>query len=350
MLKIDAHAHILPETWPSLREKYGYGGFITLDHYAEGKARMMKDDGTFFRDISENTWKPEAILRDMDSHHVDVMVLCTVPVLFNYWAQPEHGVDWSRFLNDHLAKVVTQHPQRFVGLGTLPMQDIDAAIRELWRCKHELGLPGVQIGSNVNGKNLDDKVFFPLWEAAESMDASLFVHPWDMVGGERLTRYFQQWLVGMPAETTLAITSMIFGGVFDAFPRLKVLFAHAGGSLPFTIGRINHGFHARPDLCNVNHIQEPQSYIGKFWVDSITHNADALRFLLALVGAERIVYGSDYPFPLGDLEHGKFIEEMEDLSPAIKQHLFQDSVLSFLGLSADQFDRPRPWALRSVED
>ncbi|MCO6466904.1 MAG: amidohydrolase [Bradyrhizobiaceae bacterium] len=350
MLKIDCHAHILPETWPSLREKYGYGGFITLDHYAPGKARMMRDDGTFFRDITENTWNPEAILADMDAHHVDVMVLCTVPVLFNYWAQPEHGVDWSKFLNNHLSGIVSKYPQRFIGLGTLPLQDLDASIRELWRCTHELGLPGVQIGSNVNGKNLDDKVFFPLWEAAEEMGAAIFVHPWEMFGADRTSKYFQQWLVGMPAETTLAITSMIFGGVFDAFPKLKVMFAHAGGSFPFTLGRINHGFHARPDLCNVYRIKEPQEYVGRFWVDSITHNQDALRFLIALLGANRIAYGTDYPFPLGDLEHGQFILDMDDLSPAIKKQLFQDSVLEFLGLDAAQFDRPRPWSVRSVED
>jgi aminocarboxymuconate-semialdehyde decarboxylase len=350
MLKIDCHAHILPETWPSLKEKYGYGGFITLDHYAPGKARMMKDDGTFFRDIAEKTWNPQAILADMDRHRVDAMVLCTVPVLINYWVQPEHGLDWSRFLNNHLAGVVKENPQRFIGLGTLPLQDLDASIRELWRCKHELGLPGVQIGSNVNGKNLDDKVFFPLWEAAQDMGAALFVHPWEMLGGDRLARYFQQWLVGMPAETTLAITSMIFGGVFDAFPKLRVMYAHAGGAFPFTLGRINHGYHARPDLCNVNRISEPESYARRFWVDSITHNADALRFLLALMGPEKIAYGSDYPFPLGDLEHGKFIEDMDDLSPSVKQQLFQDSILTFLGLKPKAFERPRPWLLRSAED
>jgi aminocarboxymuconate-semialdehyde decarboxylase len=350
MLKIDCHAHILPENWPSLKDKYGYGGFVRLDHYAPGKARMMKDDGTFFRDINENTWNPDAILVDMDKYHVDVMVLCTVPVLFNYWAKPDDGTDWARFLNNHLAAVVRTHPKRFIGLGTLPLQDLDASIREMWRCKNELGFPGVQIGSNVNGKNLDDKIFFPLWEAAQDMGVAIFVHPWEMLGGDRLARYFQQWLVGMPAETTLAVTSMIFGGVFDAFPKLHVMFAHAGGSFPFTIGRINHGYHARPDLCNVHRIQEPQAYVGRFWVDSITHNADALRFLLALMGPEKIAYGTDYPFPLGDLEHGLFIEQMDDLSPTVNQQLFQDSVLAFLNLDPSSFERPRPWAIKSVED
>lgn len=339
MIKIDCHAHILPERWPSLKDRYGYGGFIELDHFTPGKARMMRDDGVFFRDIDENCWNPLAILRDMDAHGIDAMVLCTVPVLFSYWAKPEHTEDWCRFLNDHLAGVVKDHPQRFIGLGTLPMQDVDRAIREMERCVRELGMPGVEIGTNINGMNLDDRSLWPFWEAAQDMGAAIFVHPWEMMGAERTSRYFQQWLVGMPAETTLSMTSMIFGGVFDAFPQLRVMFSHAGGSFPFTVGRISHGYHARPDLCNVNGVADPSTYVSKFWVDSITHNADALRFLIALMGPDKIAYGTDYPFPLGDLEHGKFIDDMPDLSHAIKQQLFAGTVANFLQLDLERYRR-----------
>lgn len=337
MLKIDCHAHILPETWPSLKEKYGYGGFIELDHHKPGCARMLRDDGTFFREIEENCWNPEAILRDMDAHNVDVMVLCTVPVLFSYWAEPADTHDWARFLNDHLADVVRKHPKRFVGLGTLPMQDVQLAIAELKRCK-ELGLPGVQIGSNINGSNLDDKVLFPFWQAAQDLDMAVFVHPWEMLGQDRTGRYFLQWLVGMPAETTLAITTMMFGGVFDAFPSLRVLFAHAGGALPFTLGRIGHGFTARPDLCNVNNVQHPSAYIGKFWVDGITHDAPSFSFLMSVVGNEKICYGTDYPFPLGDLEHGAFLDTIE-MQTEVRQRIQQDNIAEFLKLDLSKFDR-----------
>lgn len=349
MLKIDCHAHILPETWPSLKERYGYGGFIELRHTAPGKADMMRDDGTFFRAIHANTWDPLAILADMDRHHVDVMVLCTVPVLFSYWAKPADGLDFSRFLNDHLAGVVRDHPQRFIGLGTVPMQDVDLAIEEMRRCKEVLGFPGIEIGTNVNGRNLDDPALFPFWQAAQDMGMAIFVHPWEMMGADRTGKYFLQWLVGMPAETTLAIASMLFGGVFDAFPSLRVMFAHAGGTFPFTVGRISHGYAARPDLCNVNNVADPTDYVGRFWVDSITHNADALRFLLALLGPEKIAYGTDYPFPLGDLEHGKFIEDMADLSDAIKQQLFSSTVLEFLDLDAETYIRPNPRDLSDLD-
>lgn len=330
-MKIDIHAHILPASWPNLKEKYGYGGFIYMDHYKNGAAKMMKDDGTFFREVQQNCWDPEAILVDMDQHGVDKMVLCTVPVLFNYWAKPEHTLDWSQFLNDHLVEVQSNYNNRFIGLGTLPMQDIGLAIQELQRCK-DIGLPGVEIGSHIENKNLDDPSFFPLWEAAQDLGMAIFVHPWDMMGQEKMTKYFLPWLVGMPAETSLAICSMIFGGVFDKFPKLRVMFAHGGGSFPFTVGRVSHGWHCRPDLCDVNQIQDPRNYIGKFWIDGITHDEDALKYLIHMFGAEKIAYGTDYPFPLGDLEHGKFIHEMKDLSLQSKEQLFSKTAIDFLGL------------------
>ena len=336
MLKIDSHAHILPPTWPSLKDKYGYGGFIYLDHHKSGAAKMMRDDGKFFREIQQNCWDPESILLDMKQHNVDAMVLCTVPVLFNYWAKPTDGLDWSMFLNDHLVGVQQQYPKKFIGLGTLPMQDITLAIKELERCK-KIGLPGVEIGSHIENKNLDDASFFPLLEADQDLDMAIFVHPWDMMGQDKMPNYFLPWLVGMPAETSLAICSMIFGGVFDKFPKLKVMFAHGGGSFPHTLGRVSHGWHCRPDLCNVNNIKDPVEYVGKFWVDGITHNQDALRYLIQVFGAEKIMYGTDYPFPLGDLEHGKFIEEMKDVSATTKEQLFEGSVLNWLGLKKEQF-------------
>jgi aminocarboxymuconate-semialdehyde decarboxylase len=153
-----------------------------------------------------------------------------------------------------------------------------------------------------------------------------------------MPKYFLPWLVGMPAETSLAICSMVFGGVFDRYPKLRVMFAHGGGSFPFTIGRVSHGWHCRPDLCDVNKINDPYAYIGKFWVDGITHNQDALRFLIKVMGEKKIMYGTDYPFPLGDLEHGKFIDEMSDLSQDTKQQLFANSCLEWLNLKAEDFE------------
>jgi aminocarboxymuconate-semialdehyde decarboxylase len=242
-------------------------------------------------------------------------------------------------LNDHLASVVRDHPTRFIGLGTLPMQDVQLACQELRRVVTELGMPGVEIGSNINGMNLDDRSLDPFWAEAEKLGASIFVHPWEMMGSDMTQRYFQQWLVGMPAETTLAASSMIFGGVFDRFPNLRVMFSHAGGSLPFTLGRLSHGYHARPDLCNVNTVQDPRTYIGKFWVDGITHDEHALRYLVDVMGADKVAYGTDYPFPLGDLDHGRFIEEHPHLGSEVKEQLLSKSVCDFLRIDVMKFQR-----------
>ena len=333
MNKIDIHAHILPEFIPNLKEKYGYGDeFIYLDHYQSGRANMMKADGTFFRAIDDLCWDPKAIIQHMDKHDVQLMALSTVPVLFYYWAKPEHTQDWSQYINNHLAQIQRDYPTRFVGLGTLPMQDATLAIEELLRCKHELNLPGVEIATNIMNVNLDDERFYPFYEAAERESMCLFVHPWDMMGQDKMKKYWLPWLVGMPAETSRAICSMLFGGIFDKFPKLRVMFAHGGGCFPHTIGRISHGYHARPDLCNINHVADPYEYVKKFYIDSLVHDEEAFKYNLNLFGAERIALGSDFPFPLGDLEHGKFIELMKELTIEQKTQMLSKTAKEWLGI------------------
>ncbi len=330
-MRIDLHTHILPENWPNLREKYGYGGFVQLDHYAPCRARMHID-GAFFRDIASNCWDPAVRMQDCERTGVTLQVLSTVPVMFSYWAKPADAHDLSMLLNDHIAGVVREQPTRFAGLGTIPMQSPDHAIREMERCVKQLGLCGVEIGSNVNDQNLNEPAFFPIFEAAQDLGAAVFVHPWEVIGKERMPKYWLPWLVGMPATTAMAICSMIFGGVFERLPRLKVCFAHCGGSFPFTIGRIDHGFEVRPDLCAVDNPRRPSEYVGRFYMDTLVHDADALRFVMKRFGAERLALGSDYPFPLGEAEPGKLIESMGDLTPWERERMLWGTAAEFLGL------------------
>ncbi len=289
-------------------------------------------DGKVFREIQSNSWDPEERIKECNNTNVDIQVLSTVPVMFSYWAKPDDTLDLSKYLNDHIAGVVHDFPDRFLGLGTIPMQSPELAIKEMERCVKDLNMAGVEIGSHVNEWNLDNENVFGIFEAAQELGASVFIHPWDMMGKEKMPKYWLPWLVGMPAETSLAICSMIFGGVFERLKNLKVCFSHGGGSFPFTIGRIEHGFKVRPDLVAVDNKINPREYLGKFYLDSLVHDEAALKYLIDLMGDDRIMLGSDYPFPLGEHHPGKLIESMSSLSVESKEKLLWRNATEFLGI------------------
>ncbi len=357
-MKIDLHTHILPDRWPDLVERFGYPGWVRLVHESPCRARIMIGD-RHFRTIDDNCWDPLRRIADCDRTGVQMQALSTVPVMFSYWAKPADALELSRILNDHIACVIAAHPGRFVGLGTIPMQDADLAIRELERCmippaRGGLGFRGVQIGTHVDVNafqdrravlNLSDSEVFPILQTAERLGAAIFVHPWDMLGTERLPKYWLPWLVGMPAETCAAICCMIFGGVFERLPNLRVCFSHGGGSFAGTIGRIEHGFQSRPDLCAIDNAISPRDYLARrsaendsviparFYVDSLTHDADALRQLVRLFTPSRIALGSDYPFPLGEAIPGALIESLSHLASADRERMLAGTACEFLGLS-----------------
>jgi aminocarboxymuconate-semialdehyde decarboxylase len=241
----------------------------------------------------------------------------------------------AKFLNDHIADVCHRYPTRFVGLGTLPMQHTDLAIQELRRCK-EIGLKGIQIGSHVNHMNLNDPSLFPIFEAMQDLDMALFVHPWWYSANKKMQNYWLPWLVGMPMETSLAICSMIFGGIFERLPRLRVAFAHGGGAFPATIGRIEHGWQARPDLVAVDNIHNPKKYLGQFWLDSLVHDPKMLEVVVDLVGPNRITLGTDYPFPLGEDNPGELIK-LSNYSDDIKAMMLGTSALEWLNMPLGHF-------------
>jgi aminocarboxymuconate-semialdehyde decarboxylase len=357
-MKVDLHTHILPERWPDWTKKSGYPGWIELEHSGPGCARMCKTLPTggkqFFRDVQANLWDPAVRQQEMLATKVTTQVLSTVPVMFSHWAKAQDAYDLHRLLNDHLASSMGFQPMAssgagepkatgwkpvplFLGLGVLPLQDPDLACRELERCMGELKLSGVQIGTHVNGANLDDPLLRPVLERAAELGAAVFVHPWDMLGGERMARYWMPWLVGMPTETTIAMMSVLFGGVLDELPDLRICFAHGGGSFPGTLGRIAHGFECRRDLFPAQ-AKHPTEYLAKpgrpaaFWVDSLVHDGDALAHLVKLMGASRVALGSDYPFPLGEDRPGTLIDALAGISGADRELLRAGAALEFLGL------------------
>lgn len=352
-LRIDIHTHILPPpgALEDFDKKFGYGPFIRIDSGADSCSANMMRGGELFRKIHSNCWDAAKRIEECDSCGVDAQVLSTVPVLFAYWARPKDTAYVAAKLNDHIAAAVGHDSRRFIGLGTLPMQDADLAIRELERCVKELGFAGIEIGSHIDAAegnmNLDDARIFPIFEAAADLGAAVFVHPWAMMGEAEMRKYWLPWLVGMPAESSRAICSLIFGGVFERLPSLRVAFAHGGGSFPATLGRIQHGFDVRPDLCAIDNKVSPKEYCGRFWVDSLVHDPRMLEYIVELFGANRVALGTDYPFPLGEYEPfpggklaaGHLIDSMRDFDAATKRMLLGGAALEWLGVSAAKIGR-----------
>jgi aminocarboxymuconate-semialdehyde decarboxylase len=335
MLKIDTHAHYLPKTWPDLATKYGDVRFPVI-HHEDGRARIYKD-GKFFREIWSKTWDPVERIADYAKFDVQVQVLSTVPVMFSYWAKAHEALALHQSLNDHMAEACREHRRHYAGIGTVPMQAPRLAVQELERCMDQLDLQGVQIGSHIGDWNLDAPELLPFWEAAQDLGAAILVHPWDMMGTESMPKYWMPWLVGMPAEQSRAACALIFGGVLEKFPRLKVCLAHGGGSFPYTIGRIEHGFNMRPDLVATDNPHGPRKYLDQLFFDSWVADDRALRYLLDTVGVPRVMLGTDYPFPLGEQVPGAGIASLE-LSEPEQARLYHGTALEWLGLPASRFE------------
>jgi len=334
-MKVDCHCHILPRDWPDLAERYGDPRWPRIEHLDSCSARILVE-GEVFRTVTSQCYDVERRLGDMDAGGVERQVLSTVPVMFGYWAEPAKGAELCRYLNDHLADVVRAHPDRFSALGTVPLADPDLAIAELERCVGELGLVGVEIGTNVAGADLDDPRFLPFFQRAAELGATVFVHPWQVIGGQRLRAdYYTLYTVAMPSETAFAIAALILGGVFERVPALKLLFAHGGGSVPFILPRIERGWEIW-EPARAQAPLRPSEYLARCHFDSIAWDAASLELLVRRVGAERVVFGTDYPFLMGEDVPGALVAEAQ-LSDQQRGRILRGNALALLGLevSAD---------------
>lgn len=334
MLRIDTHSHLLPRTLPDFAARTGDRRWPVLHGVDDGVE--IHRDGRFFRKVDARAYDPAVRRREYLAHGVDVQVVCTVPVLFCYWAEPSLGLAWSQHLNDELAAGCQADACHYVGLATLPLQAPELAAQELRRAVRELGLRGMQIGSHHGALNLGDPELDPLWAAARELDAAILIHPWEMMGQETMGKYWLPWLVGMPAEQARAYCSIVFGGVLDRFPGLKLAFAHGGGAVPWTIGRIEHGWRMRPDLVQIDSARSPRSALTEVIFDSCVHDPTALRYLIELMGADRLMLGTDYPFPLGEQRPGQVIDQATTDS-GIREQIYSGTALRWLGMSAADF-------------
>ncbi|MGM7702878.1 amidohydrolase family protein [Pseudalkalibacillus sp. Hm43] len=329
-MRIDFHTHVIPHDLPDFMEKYGQERWPVLKQTCACGANIMVG-GKVFREVTDQVWSPEKRIQDMDREGVDIQVLSPIPVTFSYWAPTDAALEMARIQNDFISETVKQRPDRFLGLGTVPMQDSAAAIQEMERCINDLHLYGIEIGTNVNGENLDAPEFQEFFRMAEEWNVPLFIHPWETLAKDRTPRHNFMYTVGMPSETALAAASLIWSGVIEKFPNLKICFAHGGGSFPYILPRLDQGWKVWPHLRLTTH--PPSHYVKNFYFDSLNYDPLNIQYLIDRFGYERVMMGSDYPFLLREIPPGNVIDEMTSLSDEQRNAILGGNALKFLNVN-----------------
>jgi len=300
-MRVDVHTHVVPPRWDDWAPRYGGGAWPRLESRDACHATIFTGD-KFFRDIDDRSWNPERRIEDMDRLGIDRQAISPPPVMFCYWADAKAGQAFARMQNEFIADVAARHPDRFTGMATVPLQDPAMAIAELRHAREALGLRAIEIGTCPAGRDFDDPALFAFFQACRDLGMAVFVHPAvPLIGSDRMSAYYFPLIVGNPLETALAISKLIFGGVLERLPDLRICFAHGGGAFPFTLARLNHGWHVRPEGPAAIP-KEPREYAKRLYFDSLTLSADNLRFIVREFGADRVVLGSDYPFDMGDAD------------------------------------------------
>jgi aminocarboxymuconate-semialdehyde decarboxylase len=297
LLSIDVHTHLMPPRWDEFAKRYAPDGWPHSVQHDACSATIMLGERKF-RDVDDRSFSPARRLEDMDRLGIGRQLLSPIPVMFCYWGEAERAAELARAHNAFIGETVAAHPQRFLGAGTVPMQSPALAIREIERLARD-GFHAIEIGTNINGRDLDDPGAVEVLEAAAERGLAVFVHPaTPAMGEERMRSFYLPFMVAYPAETALAIARLIFGGVFDRIPTLRIGFAHGGGAFPSLLGRLDHGYQVRPEA-KVNIAKPPSAYLDRLFFDCLTHDRQALLSMVGRFGAHRIMLGSDYPFDMG---------------------------------------------------
>lgn len=330
MTVIDMHTHFLPKQWPDLAERFGTPNWPWMKHTEAGKAMVMVGEQEF-RPVYSACWDAAVRIEEMDRDSIDIQVMCATPVLFAYARSAAHANECAQIFNDLALDICAHNPARLKALAQVPLQDIDMACVEVSRAVKN-GHIGVQIGNHVGLKNLDDEGLITFLQHCASENIPVLVHPWDMLGAERMPKYMLQWLVAMPAETQLSILSLILSGAFERISKdLKICFAHGGGSFAFQLGRVDNAWKYR-DIVRQDCPNLPSSYVDRFYVDSAVFSQQSLQLLTDVMGDNRVMLGSDSPFPLGEQRVGTLVREHLHLSPQSKAKLLGLNAMSFFGL------------------
>lgn len=294
---IDIHCHVMTPGCEELAQPFFTPDKDPFVNFSGPSSAAYNEK--HFAEIVPKLTLPEVRLQDMDRMGVDIQAISVMPPQYFYWTEPELGVRLAAMQNDNVAKIVASHPDRFVGLGTVPLQHVSSAIEELDRIVEEHGFTGIEICTSVNGEDLDAPRFEPFFERVQELDVLVVMHPNGFSDGQRLAAYYLINTVGMPMDSTVAVSRLIFGGVMERFPDLKICVVHGGGYLPFYPARFDHAYHARAD-CRENISRPPSEYLGRLYFDTMVFDPEDLRRLIVRYGSDHVLLGTDYPYDMGE--------------------------------------------------
>ncbi len=330
---VDIHCHIVtPEAEPLVKdlltpEKEPLFRFATPE--------TLQINQQMFAGLRPKLIDPQERLKDMDKMGIAIQAISPGPNQFYYWTDGELGAKLARMQNDRVAQIVRSRPDRFVGMGTLPLQDTQKAVQELERIVKELGLHAVEISSNVAGADFDAPRFEPFWAKVQELDVLVFVHPVGFTDAERLKDYYLNNVIGQPLEEAVFVSRLIFGGVLERYPDLKIVVGHGGGYLPFYPGRMDHAYKVRPE--SKPHITRPPSeYLKKLYFDSIVYQEPSLENLVRFAGSDHVLLGTDYPFDMGEADPVGFINQLKSVSPAARTQILGGNAVRLLKIKAGE--------------
>ncbi len=329
---IDIHTHVeFAGTFDILKKRYKedeiFEKFVvsaTGRHSAELNRGIVAGIRDALRD-------PEKKIRDMDEKKIGLYVLSSTPFAFFYEVEDDLAVELARFQNDRLSEMVKRYPDRFAAMATLPLQVPEESVKELERAVGKLGLRGVEIGSHVGNRELGDDAFLPIYKTLEHLNVPIFIHPHHVAGMERLEDFYLSNLIGNPLDTTIAAAQLIFNGVLEKFPGLKIILAHGGGQLPYIIGRMEHGYQVRPE-CKKKVHRSPMAFFKNFYFDIITHHPDALRHLINIAGSDHVLLGSDYPYDMGDPDPVQTVSRLSGIKEEDRRKILRENAVTLFGL------------------
>jgi aminocarboxymuconate-semialdehyde decarboxylase len=328
-MRIDVHSHYMPQSILADIGRIGDKCGTPLETRPDGKIFIHTPERPY-GPVKPTFYDLDLRIEFLNKNGIDKQVLTAPPFLFYYWSNTAEARTLMSIENDAIADTVRRHPDRFIGLATVMLQDVDASIAECERAK-KLGLAGVEIGSNVNDISLADERYWKFFEAAEALDMPIAIHPHNVYGRELMDDFHLRNLIGFPADTTLAAAKLIFSGVPDKFPRLRICLGQAGGFLPYIIGRLDTGYNARPE-CRRNITKRPSEYLRYFYYDSIIHSASVTSFLISSVGPDRLMLGTDFPFDMAALSPVADLDAQQHLTAAQREQINWRTAAEFLHL------------------